>query len=648
MSWAAIAIVITVLLAYGDSLRLPFFYDDLQHLVWLHGQSLGSIFVSAADRPYYRPMQFFAWKLYEVIFGVDSALVYHGLNLVLHVLNGLLVVSLVRRLTPRPDRWWPAILTGLIFVTFPFAYQVVPLPASLTHPMATMFVLLALLTYDRFQFSGHRRWLITALGCGLVAFISNEGSILLGGLIALWIFIRSPQEKRWRWVGLFIALAAIYYLWYQSRQADSSGTLTLRNPETITQNAIYILQGLSIPLQPFGQALMNFGASDQAAASIAALIALGSVAVVLWRTHMFHRFVFAVGWYGLCAAPAILLLSHNYLINSPRLMYLGFVGAAWLWASVVEVVWDLHWPTLVRRLTTLAVAAGILIPPFIFVRERMNLYMLTVTPIQSVIDVVRRSHPTDRLLFINLPAWLGPSRSWYPIGHEGVLFLQKSISMNDFLLANIGRSVPAKAIEFDNLSAPQPYYYGIYGPSLDWAPLNVQVRAADNVYLTIYSPQSIDLVEAGRILKAPSSSENTVATFGGSLILENPVWSMCANRLKVTLNWLTSQVVPGNLAIFVHILNSDGTLVAQHDSPPLMGLMPFWQWQVGDRVEDNHPIDLSALSDNQSYTIAIGLYDSGTGQRLSATLVNGDQPSDNAVPIGSFILNSDRQSCTAN
>src|SRR5512147_2547072 len=96
-------IVATTLLAYGAALRLPFFFDDLQHLVWLRGQTLGSILVSEAGRPYYRPMQFLAWKLYETIFGHDSAPVYHALNVILHMVNAYLVVMLARRLSDQKD-----------------------------------------------------------------------------------------------------------------------------------------------------------------------------------------------------------------------------------------------------------------------------------------------------------------------------------------------------------------------------------------------------------------------------------------------------------------------------------------------------------------------------------------------------------------
>ena len=49
-------IIATTLLAYGAALRLPFFFDDLQHLVWLRGQTAGSILLSEVGRFYYRPM----------------------------------------------------------------------------------------------------------------------------------------------------------------------------------------------------------------------------------------------------------------------------------------------------------------------------------------------------------------------------------------------------------------------------------------------------------------------------------------------------------------------------------------------------------------------------------------------------------------
>lgn len=636
-------IVAATLLAYGDALRLPFFFDDLQHLVWLRDQTVGSILASQAGRTYYRPMQFLAWKLYETIFGYDSALLYHALNVLLHMVNASLVMLLARRLSDRKDRWWPAVLAGLIFVVFPFAYQVVPLPASLTHPMATLCVLLALLAYDRFQTTDRYRWLIAALGCALVAFASNEGSILLAGLIALFVFVRSPRNRRWPWIGSFVLLAAVYYLWYRSQQANNSETVLLRGVEPILQNSIYVLEGLTFPLQPLGQWLMDRGWGDQAAVLLVAGITLIVVAALLFRARLLRRFVFGVAWYGLCLIPAVMLLSHNYLINSPRLMYLGSVGAALMWASVVEAMWGHDSFQPLRRATATILAAIILIPAFVFVRQRMDLHTMTSAPLQSIITVADEAQPTDQLLFVNLPAWAGPARNWYPIGHEGVLLFYRDISLNDFLQANVGHTLPAKAVQFDNVSEPQAYYYGIYGPSLNWDALSAEMRQADRVYLTRYAPDHVELVEAGSVTNTVQPAQAYVATFGDAAVLEKATWTTCNNRLIVRLNW---SAIPGSdWHVFVHVLNPDGTLAAQHDSPPLLGLYPFWQWAKGDRAEDVHPIDVAQLPRDRQYTIAVGLYDPGGGERQIPTLSNGYKPEDRAVRIEQFMIGSSPDAC---
>jgi hypothetical protein len=129
-----------------------------------------------------------------------------------------------------------------------------------------------------------------------------------------------------------------------------------------------------------------------------------------------------------------------------------------------------------------------------------------------------------------------------------------------------------------------------------------------------------------------------VAKFDESIMLEKTDQVQCDDQLQVKLNWRSIQPITTDLHVFVHVLNPDGTLAAQHDSPPMMGLFPFWQWSKGDRVEDIHPIDLSALPHDRTYTIAVGLYDPANGLRLTPTLANGDQPVDRAVRIGTFTI----------
>ncbi len=626
-------IPIGVLLAYGDSLWLPFHFDDIPHYRWLNGQSLGSIWLTAEGRPYYRPVQFFAWKLYETIFGRDSVAVFHGLSVLVHIVDALLVALVARRLIgAQPGAAWGlGMAAGLIFALFPFSYQAVPLPASFTHPMAVLFVLLAILAYDRFRTRGGGRWLVGAWACGLLAFASNESSLALPAAIALYEVLRTPRSTRWRWIILFALLAAAYTAWYQTRPRQGGGALSVQNGEAIVQNTMYALQGLTFPLQPAGRALMDWGLGDHAAVLLVGGTSLAGLAVVYVRAGQLRRWMWGVGWSAGFAALPILLLSHDYLINAPRVLYLASCGAAWLWSGAVALLWDVR-----RRPAAALLMAVLLAPSFGFIRERMGLYHLNAGPLQAAIEVTKQSDPAARLLFVNLPAWVSAPRFWYPIGHEGVLFMPGYASMADFVSVNTGRPSRAVGVEFNNLSTPQAYHYGVYGPPLDYDQLASYVRAAERVYFAAYAPESIELIEAGRLLSAAAPSGSVRSTFGGSLALEKVDWSVCANRLRVMLDWRAIGPPPGDVHIFVHVLDADGSLVAQHDSPPLLGLMPFFQWQAGDRAQDVHPIALSNSLENGPYAITVGLYDVATGRRLPAVLAGAAGSPDDAVPIASF------------
>ena len=636
----ALLMTVATLLAYGDALRLPFFFDDMTHYVWLRGQTLTSIFVNAAGRPYYRPLQFFLWKLYETLFGVDSVVLYHALSLLMHAIDATLVVLLVRRLT-RSERWWPAILAGLIFTLFPFSYQVVTLPASFTHPMVALFVLLSVLAYDSFRTTGHRRWIVASLIGGVLAFGSNEGSLLLAGLIALVEWQRpstAAVDRRWRWMAAFGVMAALYYLWYQSRPHDLSNGFGLRGLETIIQNAIYALQGLTFPLQPLGRGLMTAGLSDQAAVLIIALPTLLALAGLFARAQRFKQFVLGVGWFALCLTPPVLILSHDYFINAPRVLYLASIGAAWVWALAIERVAGGE-PIGLRRGLAIALALSVLAPSAVFIRQRLDLHTLNAAPLQAALDVAAHAPADAKLLFVNLPAWISTPELWYPIGHEGALFMPSYSTMADFVSTNLNRPSQAVAVEFNSLSTPQPYYFGVYGPALGWAELTPQVRPADRVYFTRYAPDRIELVEAGRVTNSSAVTSTMVAVFGEAVALEEAAWSVCADRLQVRLVWRAAP--GGDWHVFAHLLNPDGTLAAQHDSPPLMGLHPFWQGSPGERVEDVHPIDLAGLPRDRAYTLAVGLYDPANGERLIVTLPAGSQPADRAVPIGTVTIGAE-------
>jgi hypothetical protein len=92
-------------------------------------------------------------------------------------------------------------------------------------------------------------------------------------------------------------------------------------------------------------------------------------------------------------------------------------------------------------------------------------------------------------------------------------------------------------------------------------------------------------------------------------------------RLRVTLYWQTQKNLTNSYTVFVHLFNSAGQLVAQHDSPPVNGAIPTTDWTAGEVITDQHLVEFADLAPGD-YKLVVGLYDSMTGQRLAAP--NGD------------------------
>ena len=88
------------------------------------------------------------------------------------------------------------------------------------------------------------------------------------------------------------------------------------------------------------------------------------------------------------------------------------------------------------------------------------------------------------------------------------------------------------------------------------------------------------------------------------------------SSLEVTLHWQALQTPDRNYYTFVHLLDREGQIVAQHDGVPGNGELPTLGWLPGEYLTDSHrlhlPVDLPA----GEYRLGVGLYDPLTGQRL--------------------------------
>ncbi len=89
------------------------------------------------------------------------------------------------------------------------------------------------------------------------------------------------------------------------------------------------------------------------------------------------------------------------------------------------------------------------------------------------------------------------------------------------------------------------------------------------------------------------------------------------DALEMTLYWQSIDATEKDWSVFVHLQDSAGTLVAQRDTYPGMGLLPTSRMQPGRTFADHYvlPIPSTAYAPTE-LRLSIGFYDYSTRQRL--------------------------------
>jgi hypothetical protein len=109
------------------------------------------------------------------------------------------------------------------------------------------------------------------------------------------------------------------------------------------------------------------------------------------------------------------------------------------------------------------------------------------------------------------------------------------------------------------------------------------------------------------------------ATFGDVILLERAGIATTAQPgsvLPVALHWKARQPVPEDYHVFVHLLDAAGDRVAQSDNQPALWTRPTSSWAPGETIEDRHALALPADLPPGVYTLIVGIYRPGAGERL--------------------------------
>jgi hypothetical protein len=116
-------------------------------------------------------------------------------------------------------------------------------------------------------------------------------------------------------------------------------------------------------------------------------------------------------------------------------------------------------------------------------------------------------------------------------------------------------------------------------------------------------------------------------TFGETVRLIGAESGEREDRLQATLYWEATGEPPEDYAVFVHLVDEAGRLIAQADSQPLRGLSPTTRWRKGDIIRDSHFFPTGTRA-GPGYRILAGLFHPITGERLPAWQAGQPLPGD--------------------
>jgi hypothetical protein len=86
------------------------------------------------------------------------------------------------------------------------------------------------------------------------------------------------------------------------------------------------------------------------------------------------------------------------------------------------------------------------------------------------------------------------------------------------------------------------------------------------------------------------------------------------SELQITLIWAAGREPAGNYTVFIHLLDENGILLAQHDGIPVDGTRPTATWQEGELIIDVHNLVVPEGVHGTGQLVT-GIYDSESLQR---------------------------------
>ena len=232
-------------------------------------------------RPVFSMLLYFDYLRYGFDFGR-----YQLTNLVLHT---LVVVSVFGFSLHFFRDWSKALLSATIFCVWSGHMWVVPYITTRADVLMTLFMLLTLITLDRFMVKRNGVLLALSIAFSLLTYLSKGSGIILFGLILFYILLKKEQWKT------LIPYAGVVVLWLVIRTLMVGGLGGIEFKTSLVERILSIFvvttgffETLIYPIDLFGLdgiILFNYGIHD-----FSLLELMSSIMVLVILVYMIPRF----------------------------------------------------------------------------------------------------------------------------------------------------------------------------------------------------------------------------------------------------------------------------------------------------------------------------------------------------------------------
>lgn len=344
-AFAAVFLCLAVGLAFGETWGGGFFMDDHFVLRAIHEgggasqvvRDLTGNWAGFSGYSYYRPLVTASLAADLATFGLDAR-GFHLANLLLHALNAILVLVLVRRTFPVVG-WLGAFAVALLFAMNPVHPNAVGWIAARSDLLVCAFTLLVVLCYQRAWDTGRRRWLISGCLAFAAALAAKESAVVAIALAAI-VPGRAGWRARLRGTAAGWGLLVVYFVWRLVVLDEGLGLHALGREVTLAERASMLWSRLAgqFALLAFPPELHGT-AWRWVAIAVGGLMALGVCWRGGWRTVGFGAAIVILG-----LAP-ILPIIHNLdtraFAGFSRYWYVPAIGAAM--PAAFAVAWWGRW-----------------------------------------------------------------------------------------------------------------------------------------------------------------------------------------------------------------------------------------------------------------------------------------------------------------